>query len=625
MMIPLDSDLTHSQTAGNAAEIGKTLNAKENRELTPIYGSSENKYLITAIVSTYKSEEYIAGCLADLESQTIADKLEIIVIDSCSPQNEREIVKEFQQKYNNIKYIRTEKRETIYKAWNRAVSVASGQFLTNANTDDRHRKDALEVMANTLIANPNIALVYGDQIVTDTPNATFENHRVVQLAKRADFSRERLLFGCCVGSQPMWRKSLHDELGDFDETLTCAGDWDFWLRIAEKYSLKHIPEVLGLYYHNENGIEHGQKIHSLYERYVVGRRYGNPYISVIPIYKTKDNPLVSIWMAAYNAADYIKKAIESVLIQNYSNFELIIVDDGSTDGTADIVRSFKHEAIKYFLKEHGGLAAARNVQLQKSSGSFVVILDSDDMMVPDFLSRHLEVFGRFPEADLVYCDDYLIDENDKPIRVINRPEYSDSKKLISALFHCGFPVVPFRTCIRKKIFDAIGPYDERLIVAEDYDMMRRFVNKGFRMQHLPEALYLRRLNTSSHSRTFDTAKAKSHFEVIHRFTETFAPEQLFFDVQWDRLSAEQKPILAKCRQAIAYLAIGEQYVNAKLSGYANMAFDIACQRLEECRKTEPANQQVIDLLKKCQFIRDEQLSKTEINMCQQLCSPAGTL
>ena len=98
------------------------------------------------------------------------------------------------------------------------------------------------------------------------------------------------------------------------------------------------------------------------------------------------------------------------------------------------------------------------------------------------MHSHLQVFEQHPEADMVYCDDLLIDESDKPIRVINRPEYSNPNKLISDMFRCGFPIVPFRTCIRKSVFDKIGLYDERLIVAEDYDMMRRFVNQGLKMQ-----------------------------------------------------------------------------------------------------------------------------------------------
>ncbi|HEX4349537.1 MAG TPA: glycosyltransferase, partial [Verrucomicrobiae bacterium] len=83
--------------------------------------------LVTAIVSTFKSERFIRGCLEDLEAQTIADRLEIIVVDSHSPQNERAVVEEFQKRYSNIVYIRTQERETVYGAWNRGVRAARGK------------------------------------------------------------------------------------------------------------------------------------------------------------------------------------------------------------------------------------------------------------------------------------------------------------------------------------------------------------------------------------------------------------------------------------------------------------------------------------------------------------------
>ncbi|RZB34874.1 MAG: hypothetical protein SRB1_00642 [Desulfobacteraceae bacterium Eth-SRB1] len=75
-----------------------------------------------------------------------ADRLEIIVVNSGSEQNEEAIVKEFQKKYSNIKYIKTDQRETVYAAWNRGVKAASGKYITNANTDDRRRADACEQM-----------------------------------------------------------------------------------------------------------------------------------------------------------------------------------------------------------------------------------------------------------------------------------------------------------------------------------------------------------------------------------------------------------------------------------------------------------------------------------------------
>jgi len=566
----------------------------------------DNKYLVTAIVSTYNAERFIAGCLEDLENQTIADRLEIIVVNSGSQQNEEAIVREYQQKYSNIVYIKTEQREGIYAAWNRAVIAAQGTYLTNANTDDRHRKDALEIMAKTLQENPDVALVYGDQIFTDTPNGTFDNHHATETAGRPDFSRERLLFGCCVGSQPMWRKSIHDEFGTFDESLDSAGDWDFWLRISNKYNFKHIPDFLGLYYYNKNGIEHGRKIHSLYERYIVGRRHGNPYISVIPLYKSKDNPLVSVIMPAYNAAEYIAEAIESVLIQNYRNFELIIVDDGSTDNTKDIVTNFKDDKIKYFYKDNSGPSGARNIAITKARGQYIMPLDADDMMTPDSIARHLMEFENHSEADLVYCDDCLIDESDKTIRTIKRPEYTDRKLLIRDMFRSGYPVVPFRTCIRRSVFDKIGFLDENLSTGEDYDMMRRFVKHGLKIHHLPGALYLRRMTENSLSRNSTPQKAKCHFELVKRFTETFRHDELFPDIEWGEIPADQRRLHAKCLVVVTYLAIGQDYSNSNSARfYAKTAFEQACSELRDCLDIDPYNNQIRALLQKCELGRQQ--------------------
>ncbi|UCF44277.1 MAG: glycosyltransferase, partial [Planctomycetota bacterium] len=588
----------------NRSEFTEPLVTKASAKFAPAHPvEQQQRYLVSAIVSTYNSERFLRGCLEDLENQTIADRLEIIVVNSGSQQNEETIVKEFQQNYDNIVYIRTEQREEIYTAWNRAVRAAHGQFLTNANTDDRHREDALEIMAKTLQSSPDVALVYGDQICTDTPNGTFAAHHAAEMAKRPDYSRQRLLFGCCVGSQPMWRRSLHNEIGYFDETLTSAGDWDFWLRISNKHPFKHIPEFLGLYYYNEHGIEHGRKIHSLYERYIVGRRHGNPYISVIPVYHSKDNPLVSVIMPAYNAAEYIAEAIESVLIQNHRNFELIIVDDGSTDNTKDIVAGFKNDKIKYFYKQNAGPSSARNLAIKRAKGQYIMPLDSDDMMTPDFIARHLQEFEKHPEADLVYSDVLLIDVGSNPIRVMKKPEYQDRRHMIRDLLRAGHPIVPFRLGIRKSVFDKIGFYDEKLMVAEDYDMMRRFVKHGLKAHHLPGALHMRRMTSSSLSRNFSLENAKSHFDVVKRFMDTFRYDELFPDVAWERIPAEHRQSHAKCLAAVTFLGVGQAYVKTNSVNYARTAFDLACSELNSCLERDPGNMRVRQLLEKSELAR----------------------
>jgi glycosyltransferase involved in cell wall biosynthesis len=212
-------------------------------------------YLVSAIVSTYISEEFMRGCLEDLYSQTIADDTEIIVVDSASPQNERAIVSEFLNRHNNIKYIRTENRETLYQAWNRGIKEASGIYITNANTDDRHRSDAFEIMAHTLDAHPDIALVYADQLYTAVPNETFQSTISIKRRVWQEYSYQVLRGHCLVSAQPMWRKSLHDRYGYFDESYASAGDWEFWLRVGRVEKFKKINKVLGLYYENPRGIE----------------------------------------------------------------------------------------------------------------------------------------------------------------------------------------------------------------------------------------------------------------------------------------------------------------------------------------------------------------------------------
>jgi glycosyltransferase involved in cell wall biosynthesis/Tfp pilus assembly protein PilF len=317
-------------------------------------------------------------------------------------------------------------------------------------------------------------------------------------------------------------------------------------------------------------------------------------------------PLVSIIMPVYNGADYIGQAIESVLIQNCRNFELIIVNDGSTDRTEEIIKSFKDERIRYFLKENSGPSAARNLGIRHARGEFIVTFDSDDMVTPDFIARHLQEFQEHPEADLVYCDDCLIDENDKPIRIINRPEYKDRKLLIRDLFRAGFPVVPFRTtCIRKSVFDKIGLFDERLLVAEDYDMVRRFVKNGLNMHHFAEPIYLRRMTPNSLSRKSTAEKAKIHFDVVKRFTDTFTYDELFPDVAWDKIPAGQRQLHARCLAAVTFLAIGQTYVETNSPVCAETAFDQACSDMRDCLELEPDNRLFQQLLHKFELLRAE--------------------
>ena len=235
---------------------------------------------LTAIVSTYNAAGFIKGCLEDLEQQTIAGQLEIIVIDSASAQDEAAVVRDFQGRYANIKYIRTPLRENVYKAWNRGIKFALGQYITNANTDDRHRPDAYEQMVGVLEGNRKIALVYADVIKTITPNETFRHCTPTGLLHWCDWDRQTLLRkGCFIGPQPVWRKKVHQTYGYFDESLEVSSDFEFWLRISQTNEFYHISKPLGLYLDRPDSIEHANGLKKRLEDQKILQHYRHSTVS----------------------------------------------------------------------------------------------------------------------------------------------------------------------------------------------------------------------------------------------------------------------------------------------------------------------------------------------------------
>lgn len=219
-------------------------------------GDVSPQILVSAIVSTYKSERFIAGCLEDLTTQSLfaQGRMEIVVIDSASPEDEASVVRRYQKSHPNIVYFRSPTRETLYAAWNRAIGLSRGRYITNANTDDRHRPDALEFMALAIESNPEVHLVYGNCYLSTVPNQPFaENPRTHQYVYPEFFAPAALLH-FQFGPQPMWRRSVHATVGYFDATMKGAGDYDFNLRFAKKCLAQHLPAVLGSYLAHDQAI-----------------------------------------------------------------------------------------------------------------------------------------------------------------------------------------------------------------------------------------------------------------------------------------------------------------------------------------------------------------------------------
>lgn len=199
------------------------------------------------------------------------------------------------------------------------------------------------------------------------------------------------------------------------------------------------------------------------------------------------NPKVSIIIPTCNRANYLAEALNSVQSQTYNDFELIVVDDGSTDDTEEIIKKTSQK-IKYFYQENKGVSAARNKGILNSSGEFISFLDSDDLWEKRKLEKQVDFFNENREAKICYTDEIWIR---KGMRVNQMKKHA---KHSGGIFEMSLPlciISASSVMIKREVFNKVGLFDESLQVCEDYDLWLR-ISKEFPVYFIPEKLIIKR-------------------------------------------------------------------------------------------------------------------------------------
>lgn len=207
------------------------------------------------------------------------------------------------------------------------------------------------------------------------------------------------------------------------------------------------------------------------------------------------NPVISVVMPVYNAEQYLDEAIQSILDQTFIDFEFIIINDGSSDSSLEIIRQFERQDERILLldKNNGGIVEALNFGLSIAKGKYIARMDSDDIAYPNRFEEQLKAFGDNPEIDLVYTDTKLIDKNGNTVCDSWRPNLE--KTLLNLEINT---FVPHPTVIFKK--DSVlrvGCYTKERPHAEDLDLWLRMLNDGCKFFYLKQNLLYYRLNPNS--------------------------------------------------------------------------------------------------------------------------------
>jgi glycosyltransferase involved in cell wall biosynthesis len=202
------------------------------------------------------------------------------------------------------------------------------------------------------------------------------------------------------------------------------------------------------------------------------------------------DPLVSVIVPFHNQERYLAEALESILVQNYEPMELLLVDDGSTDGSGSIARRYS-PSDRYVHRRNGGAAAARNTGLLAAHGEFVSFCDSDDRWEPEKLALQLRSFAADPELDVSFTGvrEFVTPELDPASLPARAPRQIASGVCVSSML------------ARRQVFSDVGQFDDGLRLGEWADWYARLLESGCKVAIHPEILVHRRLHDRNNTLT----------------------------------------------------------------------------------------------------------------------------
>jgi glycosyltransferase involved in cell wall biosynthesis len=422
----------------------------------------------------FNGEKYIAAAIKSVLNQSFHN-IELLVIDDGSRDNTREIV----SKFNDVRvhYIYQANKGPA-SARNNGIERARGDYLAFIDYDDTWYKDKLCKQLEYLKASPFLSAVYcKHSLVFEDPRKNYEWVKEIEHQKR---------YTCEIPSSLLVKKELFDRVGKFDDGFRNGEDVDFYLRLNES-SLKY--EVMDLCLFDK--LIHDDNMSKDIER---NRKYMFQALAIsIKRKKEYDNIKISVIITAYNSTDHLIDCLNSVFNQTFQPFEIIVIDDGSTNNTKELVLNYGDERIKYYYQEHQGISVARNAGILNSSGNYIAYMDHDDLWPENKLKLQIErlifdksvnaVFGLVsqfysPEVDIEYRNKYIC------------PQEPSSARHLGTLL------------IKKDDFYRVGVMDESVKIGEGLDWISRFDKIKLSYAIIPEILLFRRMHYNNYGIRF---------------------------------------------------------------------------------------------------------------------------
>lgn len=537
---------------------------------------------VSILLVTHNHDKYIARAIASIESQRSDRRIEVVVADDASTDRTRALLVEWAASSRlKVRVLPEAKRLGITRNYSRGFAACKGTYVAVLEGDDEWIAiDKIERQCAALDANPHLTMSANRVLLHDEVSGGSRVIPVIGSARMLTEISDRQLaetnwfatFSCC-----MYRRSV---LNSLDPAVfeTTAYDWLVNMAVTAHGNAALLPEVMTLYRQHAGGEwsqrkqrDRDAQLQELIPEYIrilgarvstelsraahqielrlretAGQRDPAPssalrsYLLPVPRVEREQPPRVSVVMAVYNHERYVLEAVNSVLDQTMGDIEVIVVDDGSVDGSLGVLAAVEDPRLRvYQLGSNHGAAAALNIAIQQTRARLVAVINSDDVWEPHKLERQLEVLDENPALGAVFTGVRLIGEDSGPLpaellptwhgifRQRNRSQGAWLRRFIEQGNCLCHPSV----LIRREFYEKYGLMDNRLRQLPDWKQWVTLV------KHYPiavlgdEELVRFRLlagdaNASSSSPTNTVRGVREHLEVNEHFFDDCSDEIL---------------------------------------------------------------------------------------------------
>ncbi len=498
---------------------------------------------VSVIIVAYNTNELLLECLSSLRKQS-CDSFEIIVIDNGKNEKVEEEIREMA-----LLYIQPPANLILSEGRNIGAHFAKGKILAFLDDDAIADENWVSGIISAF-ENNEIWGMRGKVLPKD-------NNALINTKPHYNLGDEFLLINYIdtEGNSAFLRKTYLEFLG-MNPLLFGTEGFELSYRIQKQVGygkLLYSPDVL--IYHDyacrNDKLQTKTDRHNLMNDYLRWK-YSDIENFRRPVYKSLRSSsdsgkekFISICIPTHNRAVYLKEAIQSALNQNYNNYEIVIVDDGSTDNTKEVVENFNSEKIRYIFKENSGAPETRNRCITEAKGDFILWLDDDDLLVEDLINSYIKLLNNYPDSDVIYGELKSFGESDQHYKY--QDWYHNNSGMIEFLY-IGSPIPHPGSMIRKNVYKEIGNYDVSFKRAHDYQFWSRLaMAEKYNCKYLPKLVSHYRIHESNITGNLSkSTDYRYEADILKNVVDKIGIQKLFPRIDWEINTNSQ--IAAACIQ-----------------------------------------------------------------------------